>query len=466
MTERVTAATTGQHPPDSSTARCDLVLSGGAVITMDDDRRVLEPGAVAITRDRISAVGSPEALANIDAARIINCKGSAVIPGFVSAHDHLFQNAARGWGEGVDFRVWLPDFMFPLALNMTRDEAVAAVTMTIVEQVRTGTTAVLDHHYAGTDIETTLAVADAVERVGMRGAIGRGLGREQPYPPSEQLDMMAAAIDARPAGSKVEIWPAPGDVIYNDQDFVAESVQLARDRGVGWHTHCSQYKTDPDVYLAEHGIRPVLWLHEAGLLGPEGHFAHMIFLDDTEVACAGETSTAIAYCPISHGVFGLGTMRLAELRAAGAIIGLGYDGAVAGFRNDMFEQMKAAVMIQRLKAMDPTVSGPAEALELATREGARFLGIDAGILAPGKLADIAVVSLQGAHMVPRPDPVAAVAYSARSSDVEMTIVAGEVVYENGACTRVDENEVMAEAAASAERLISRLDLDPSILRRA
>ena len=466
MTERVTAATTGQHPPDSSTARCDLVLSGGAVITMDDDRRVLEPGAVAITGDRISAVGSPEALANIDAARIINCKGSAVIPGFVSAHDHLFQNAARGWGEGVDFRVWLPDFMFPLALNMTRDEAVAAVTMTIVEQVRTGTTAVLDHHYAGTDIETTLAVADAVERVGMRGAIGRGLGREQPYPPSEQLDMMAAAIDARPAGSKVEIWPAPGDVIYNDQDFVAESVQLARDRGVGWHTHCSQYKTDPDVYLAEHGIRPVLWLHEAGLLGPEGHFAHMIFLDDTEVACAGETSTAIAYCPISHGVFGLGTMRLAELRAAGAIIGLGYDGAVAGFRNDMFEQMKAAVMIQRLKAMDPTVSGPAEALELATREGARFLGIDAGILAPGKLADIAVVSLQGAHMVPRPDPVAAVAYSARSSDVEMTIVAGEVVYENGACTRVDENEVMAEAAASAKRLISRLDLDPTILRRA
>ena len=455
-----------EHPPVAASSHCDLLLTGGAVITMDDDRRILEPGTVAIDGDRISAVGSSEDLSHIDAARTIDCKGSAVIPGFVSAHDHLFQNAARGWGEGVDFRVWLPDFMFPLALNMTRDEAVAAVTMTIVEQVRTGTTAVLDHHYAGTDIETTLAVAGAVERVGMRGAIGRGLGREQPYPPSEQLDMMAAAIDARPAGSKVEIWPAPGDIIYNDQDFVAESVQLARDKGVGWHTHCSQYKTDPDVYKAEHGIRPVLWLHQAGLLGPDGHFAHMIFLNDEEVACAGETGTAIAYCPISHGVFGLGTMRLADLRAAGATIGLGYDGAVAGFRNDMFEQMKAAVMIQRLKAMDPTVSGPAEALELATREGARSLGIDAGTLAPGKLADIAVVALQGAHMVPQPDPIAAVAYSARSSDVETTIVGGEVVYENGKCTRVDENEVMAAAAASAERLIERLDLDPTILRRA
>ena len=455
-----------EHVSDTSGTRCDLLLSGGAVITMDEERRILEPGAVAVTGDRIAAVGSSEDLAHLDATRIIDCRGSAVIPGFVSAHDHLFQNAARGLGEGVDFRVWLPDFMFPLALNMTRDEAVAAVTMTIVEQVRAGTTAVLDHHYAGTGIETTLAVAEAVERVGMRGAIGRGLGREQPYPASEQLAMMEAAIDARPAGSKVEIWPAPGDIIYNDQDFVGASVQLARDKGVGWHTHCSQYKTDPDVYMAEHGIRPVLWLHQAGLLGSDGHFAHMIFLDDEEVEKAGETGTAIAYCPISHGVFGLGTMRLAELRAAGAIIGLGYDGAVAGFRNDMFEQMKMAVMIQRLKAMDPTLSGPAEALELATREGARFMGIDAGILAPGKLADIAVVSLQGAHMVPRPAPVAAVAYSARSSDVQMTIVGGEAIYENGACTRVDEAEVMAEATASTERLLSRLDLDLSILRRA
>ena len=259
-------------------------------------------------------------------------------------------------------------------------------------------------------------------------------------------------------GSEVEIWPTPGDIIYNDQDFVAASVQLARDKGVGWHTHCSQYKTDPDVYIAEHGIRPVLWLNDAGLLGPDAHFAHMIFLDDEEVEVVGAANTAIAYCPISHGIFGLGTMRLADLRQAGAVVGLGYDGAVAGFRNDMFEQMKMAVMIQRLKAMDPTQSGPAEALELATREGARFMGIDAGVLEPGRLADIAVIRLEGAHMTPRPDPVAAVAYSARSSDVEMTIVGGEIIYENGSCTRVDEAEVMAEAVASVERLRTRLDL--------
>ena len=81
-------------------------------------------------------------------------------------------------------------------------------------------------------------------------------------------------------------------------------------------------KTDADVYLAEHGTRPGIWLEEAGLLGPDAHIAHMIFLNDEEVALAGERQTGIAYCPVSHGIFGLGTMRLTDLVAAGASIGL------------------------------------------------------------------------------------------------------------------------------------------------
>ncbi|MDG2427013.1 MAG: amidohydrolase family protein [Acidimicrobiales bacterium] len=442
-------------PQDQS---CDILLTGGAVLTMDAEAKIFEPGAVAIKGDRVFAVGEAAQLNHLSAKRVIDCSNSAIIPGFVSAHDHLFQNAARGLGEGVDFRVWLPDFMMPLAASMTRDEVRAAVTMAAVEQARSGTTAVLDHHYAGTDVETTAAVADAVESVGLRGAIGQGMGREQPYPKKEQLAIAAAAIDSRPAGSKVAIWPTPGDIIYNDQDFVVSAVELARSKNVGWHTHCSQYKTDPDVYLAEHGIRPVVWLGEAGLLGPDAHIAHMIFLNDAEVALTGESKTGVAYCPVSHGVFGLGTIRLKDLVNAGASIGLGYDGAVAGFRNDMFEQIKLAVIIQRLETMDPTESGPQQALEFATRGGAEFLGIDAGVLRPGMLADITIISLEGVHMTPRPAPIQAVAFSAMSTDVKVTIVGGEIIFEEGSCTKVDEENVMEEAQGRANDLIKRLNL--------
>ena len=107
----------------------------------------------------------------------------------------------------------------------------------------------------------------------------------------------------------------------------------------------------------------------------------MIFLSDQEVQRVGKTRTRIAYCPISHQYSALGVMRLRDLRDSGAVVGLGYDGA-SGHRQDMFEQMTQSILLQRVHTLEPTVSTAEEALELATREGARYLGSDAGVLAP------------------------------------------------------------------------------------
>src|SRR5207247_10320150 len=126
--------------------------------------------------------------------------------------------------------------------------------------------------------------------------------------------------------------------------------------------------------------------------------------------------------------------RVGALRSAGAGVGLGTDGA-AGHRQDPFEQMKMAILLQRVSHLDPTASTAEEALELATREGARYLGIDAGEIAVGKLADLAVIDLRKPHLTPRHRTVPAVVYSATPADVAMTIVGGEVVYEAGRCTR-------------------------------
>ena len=172
----------------------------------------------------------------------------------------------------------------------------------------------------------------------------------------------------------------------------------------------------------------------------------------------GETRTGVAYCPVSHEYIGLGVMRLRDLRDAGAVVGLGYDGA-SGHRQDMFEQMKQAILLQRVETLEPTVSNAEEALTLATREGARHLGIDAGVLVPGNLADVVVVNLRMPHTTPWHRTVAALAYSARGSDVEMTIVGGEIVVEGGRSTRVDEEQVMAEAQARADGLVARCGLE-------
>src|ERR671930_2088393 len=136
--------------PDSQPGDCDLLLSGGAVVTVDDDRRVLEPGAVAIAGDRIVAVGTPDELAGMRAARTVDCRGAAVLPGLIDCHNHLFQGLARGLGEGMGGWPWLAEFMWPYAGAITLEETRAAAFLGAVEAVRAGTTAILDHQYGRT----------------------------------------------------------------------------------------------------------------------------------------------------------------------------------------------------------------------------------------------------------------------------------------------------------------------------
>ena len=282
-------------------ARCDLLVTGGAVVTVDDRRRVIDPGAVAITGDRIVDVGAAIDLAGYQATRVIDATGKAVLPGLVDTHQHLFQYLLRGLGEGLELWPWLSDFMWPVTTAISTEEARIGAQLGAVEAARSGVTTVLDNHYAPTDFDTTLAVTDAIHDVGIRGAVARGMtgeltelaakhglaGELFQYSNQQEIEITRACIEARPPGSRVGIWPAPLNIIYVGRQLVIDAVALARELGAGWHSHCSEAATDPVFYLEEYGQRPVIWLAEHELLGPEATLAHGIFLDDREVATSG-----------------------------------------------------------------------------------------------------------------------------------------------------------------------------------
>ena len=449
---------------------CDLLLTNGSVITVDDERRVHEPGAVAIGGDLILAVGTPEDLDRYRATRVIDCTGKAVLPGFIDTHTHMFQSLGRGLGEGMPLYPWLSDFMWPYAQVISRQEAWAGVRLTALEAARAGTTAVVDDHYAPTDLETTVGVARTIEEVGLRGAVARGIfgapaavTRHYDIPdylfersPEEELEITRAAIEAT-SGKQVAVWPAPdGNFIH--RDLIIDSVKLAHELDTRWHIHCSAPQTDPAAYVSCYGERPVEWMHRAGILDERAAIAHGVWFDDNEVSYLGAAGAGVAHCPTSNCYMADGAIRMNDLRSAGAVVSLGTDGSACDHRQDMFEQMKQAIFVQRLHTLDPTALRSEEALELATREGARYLGIDAGVLAPGKLADIAVVDLDRVHLQPLNRTISTLVYAARGSDVVMTIVGGEVIYENGASTKVDEAEVIAEARARSAELIARAAL--------
>jgi 5-methylthioadenosine/S-adenosylhomocysteine deaminase len=458
-----------KEPPVS----CDLLLDGGTVITLDATKQVLDNGAVAIAEDRIVAVGDSSEMEayRSTATQTVNCTGKVVMPGLTDGHTHLFQTLGRGMGDGLSLVPWLRRFMFPYAKTITGEIAAAGAQLGALQAALSGTSVVVDNHYGPTDTATTLAVADAIESVGIRGAVARGIFGDPnrggeimgvapelfPWTNEEELAITKECIEARPAGSRVEVWPGPENIVYVTPDLIAASAQMAEDANVRWHMHCSESAAEIEFFESIHGIRPVAWLAREGLLSHRTTLAHAIWLDDDEVAAVGENKSTTVHNPISNQYLASGVLRLQPLQSAGANVALGSDGiAVTG--QDMFEAMKAGTLLHRVHHLDPEATTVEQFVEIAAAGGAAMTGVDAGSLAADRLADVIVLDVDKVRHTPWNRPVASVVHCGRAADVVMSIVGGEIIVENGKSTQVDEDEVRANATEAAERLIADADL--------
>ena len=466
----MTGLSTSTPSDESATGpapECDLLVEGGILVTLDDRRRVIEDGSVAVAGERIVALGRRRDLLHYraNAGRIVDCTGKLVIPGLTDGHTHLFQSLGRGLGDGMSLVPWLRHFMLPYSLNMNREIAVAAVKLGALQAALSGTTMVVDNHYAPTDTETTLAVAAAVEEVGIRGAIARGIfGEMNPgaelmgvpadffaWTDAEDLSITEECMAERPTGSLVEVWPCPENIVYVTPDIIEGSARLAEAGGVRWHMHCSEAHDEIGFFQAVHTDRPVSWLEKRGVLTHRTTLAHAIWLDPDEVSAMGAAGATAVHNPVSNQYLASGVLHLDALLSAGANVALGSDGfAVAG--QDMFEAMKAGTLMHRVAHLDSTATTVEQFLELAALGGATMTGVDGGVIDVGRVADLVILDVDKVRHTPWNRPVASMVHSGRSGDVEMVVVAGEVIVESGRSTKVDEAEVRAAASEATKQL--------------
>lgn len=451
----------------------DLVLSGGTVVTLDNERRVIEPGTVAISGNRIAAVDAGDKVETSGAHRTIDCTGCVVLPGFIDCHSHLAQSVIKTLGEGLAVWDWLSKLTFPVAHAITTEEAVAGTRLAAMEAARAGITFVVDNQYMPPDPGTTTGVAGAIESIGIRGAVARGMTGTRPaamafrasgsrpnhYTTEVELEIMAELLAGWSDDRMVAVWPGPLNIAFNDQELIAGCADLARRFGTRWHTHCCESEGDPGVYRQAYGTTPVAWLHSEGLLGPEATLAHAIWLSEDEIAMLGEAGAGVAHNPVSNAYLASGNMALPEMLEAGAMVGLGTDGPAVGHRQDPFEAMKQAVLAQRLRAGNAAVIDSETILETAALGGAAFTGLDAGVLAPGRLADVAVVDMSGPNCAPRQRIAATVVNSLTGSNVRTVVVDGQVVVEDARCVQVDEEEVLEYAERAISNLGDRVGFD-------
>lgn len=208
------------------------------------------------------------------------------------------------------------------------------------------------------------------------------------------------------------------------------------------------------IFESLHGIRPAIWMARAGILTSHASLAHGIWFDTAEIAALGTGGVSIVHNPVCNQYLASGIIQLGPLLAAGANVALGTDGTAVGGQN-MFEAMKAALLLQRIRDQDPAATTAETVLSLATTGGARLLRCDTGRLAAGARADFVLLDTRGLHHQPASRPVTGLVLSTQPSDVRHVVVEGEVVVRDGRSTRVDHEKILADGLQAARELIAR-----------
>ena len=443
------------------------VIEGCAIATVDDARREIAAGHVVCADGRIGAVGEGPAPAVDGDARRMDGTGKLATPGLVNCHHHLYQHSTRGYAQQATLFEWLTA-LYPVWAHIDDSIVDAAARAGLAALARSGCTTSTDHHYVfprhagdllGVEVEAARSIGLRFHPC--RGAmdLGQSKGGLPPDDIVEERDaILAASADAidrfhDPApGAMVRIALAPTSPFSVTTELMAETADFARSRGVRLHTHLAETHDEEEFCLERFGKRPLEYLDSVGWLGDDVWLAHCVHLDGGEAERMGATGTGVAHCPTSNGRLGAGIAPVASYLAAGVPVGLGVDGAASNECGELVDELRAALVVARASG-GPRALTARQALELATRQGARCLGRDdeLGHLSEGALADVALWDLGDPGFAGIDDPVAALVLGP-TRHVDALLVGGEVVVEDGELRTADTVALASDLTRVSARM--------------
>lgn len=440
-----------------------VLIKGGNVVTMDAADAVFE-GDVLVRGSRIESVGRASVTASATADVTIDARGCAVLPGFVQTHVHLCQTLFRGAADDLELIDWLKKRVWPMEAAHDAASLRASARLAVAELIRGGTTCALTME----TVSHTAEVFRVVEETGFRATVGKCMmdkGDEVPAALQEETEESIRESLALleewhgRADGRVRYCFAPRFAVSCTKELLERVARLARERGVMIHTHASENRTECEMVERETGRRNVEYLDSLGVSGSHVLLAHCVHLSEDEIDLLASTGTHVSHCPSSNMKLGSGIAPVAALLGRGVSVSLGADGAPCNNRLDMFTEMRSAALLQKVwRGAD--VLTAARVLRMATREGARALGLESeiGSIEEGKRADLIVVDLERLHTTPRPDVVSTIVYAAEAADVRDVLIDGRAVMLDGQLKTLDESEVIEEARSQYQLLAARSGL--------
>ena len=434
--------------------RADLLVTGDYLLTFNQEKTVVEKGAVVVKGDRIAAVGEASSIEEkVEAREVLDASGCLIMPGLINLHTHAAMTCFRGLADDLPLQEWLSEHIFPAeASHITEETVYWATLLATAEMIKSGTTTVCDGYFYED------GAARAMASSGIRGIVGQGVvDFPAPGVPDPRINVKAAeAFVLRWQNKSPRLIPS----IFCHSVYTCSPETLVAAKAV-----CSEHKILFQIHLAEnqveleetqqrYGKRPVEHLLSLGLLDADTLCHHAVRVNENEIGLLAQSAVGISHNPESNMKLASGVAPLPKMLAAGVKVGLGTDGCASNNDLDLLQEMDKAAKLHKVHQGDPSMSSAVQIVQMATKGGAAALGVAdiLGSLVPGKKADLITIDLNQPHLTPMYEPCSHLVYAARGADVRDVIVDGRMVMRRRQLVDIDEQEVKGKVREIASRI--------------
>lgn len=421
-----------------------IEIKHATLITNNEQNDVVKDATIQIENGKIAYAGTAGAAPAFCAERVIDAHGNAVLPGFVNMHTHVPMNLFRSYADDLDLMTWLNTKIFPAEDRLTEESAYWASMAAMCEMASAGITA-FNEMYFFVD-----SIAKAAQKSGLRAVLSRAVVTPAPGVGERMLEESKALFEKYNGKERLKVFLSPHAQYTVNNGMLERIAAEAKELGTGIHMHISETRGEHENCVKEQGATPIEICGKIGLLDVPFFAAHCVWVSDHDMELMAEAGATVLSCPKSNLKLASGIAPLTKMMQKGVNVTLGTDGASSNNKLSMMDEMTYACYLQKGTTYNPKTIPAAQALKLATTNGAKALGFGKGTLEAGENADLVMLDTSGIRYTPDYDIVSLIVYAGSDADVCMTMVGGDIVYENGKFAFADLDEVKAKISEYAE----------------
>lgn len=447
-----------------------LLVENGYLLTGNASGAEIPSGYLLIEDDLITCVSGGESPEEIRsrADEVIDATGQIVMPGLVNAHVHLQQSLVRGLADDREVWDWVSNVAFPIYSEMNNQEVYLATMVGIIENIRSGATAVTDNQTVRSSAGNFEAGFRAGKDSGIRYKLARGFNeRGVPDQFIETWDEILADMTGlyenwhNQENGRLRLDFNPHTLYLITEETMLRVNQQALEWGIGVHLHTAESQDELDMFAKETGLRHVEWLADRELLGPHFQLAHSVWLTEDEIDSIAVSGAVPVHNPVCNMFCGSGVSPVPEMLIAGIPVAMGTDGQACNNGQEMMDTLKWTINVHKLNSRNANILSPDQVIQLATRNGAKAFGLpdQIGSLEGGKKADLIVIDLGDPRMtMPTLNLPSLLVNFAKKEDVVTTIVDGKILMKDREILFLDEEELIRDFKLARAGLLDRVGI--------